>query len=272
MAMIDARLSEFQSEETPVPVDPSERPMTTDCKARSLRLIDENSHPNADALWVILRDLDNAKLTIKFFGYELGRALSNALPARTGLVPEHVGLRSKPSTQADLETNWAAYWIAELKSAHIFHRKLWEFTYVLQAIFENGLLHPGARGLGFGCGGEPLPSYFASRCVDVTVTDLDPSDSGARGWIDTNQHAASLDTVFQSHLVSRERFDRHVRLRYVNMNSIPEDLRDYDFCWSICALEHIGSIQKGLDLTSLKIHCGPCAPAASRFTPQNSTS
>ncbi len=139
------------------------------------------------------------------------------------------------------------YWIGEIKSAHIFHRKLWEFAYVLQAIFENGLLHPKARGLGFGCGAEPLPSYLAARGVDVTVTDLDPSDPGARGWIDTDQHTSSLDNVFQAHLVTREQFDRHVRLRYVNMNFIPLDLHDFDFCWSICALEHIGSIQKGLD-------------------------
>ena len=78
------------------------------------------------------------------------------------------------------------------------------------------------------------------------MTDLDPTSTAARGWIDTDQHT-SLDMVFQPHLVSREQFDRHVTLRYVDMNSIPTDLCDYDFCWSICALEHIGTIQKGLD-------------------------
>jgi SAM-dependent methyltransferase len=30
------------------------------------------------------------------------------------------------------------------------------------------------------------------------------------------------------------------------MNDIPADLQDYDFCWSVCALEHLGSIEKGL--------------------------
>jgi SAM-dependent methyltransferase len=240
-ALIDARLSGLADRTVSGP--PWRQ---AEWLALLLRPVDEYSHPNPDALWVILRDLENAKLTIKFFGYELGRALSEALPPRQGLVAKHVGLHSKPSTQADLESDWAAYWISEIKSAHIFHRKLWEFAYVLQAIFENGRLYAGARGLGFGCGAEPLPSYFASRGIDVTVTDLDPTNTAARGWIDTDQHT-SLDMVFQPHLVSREQFDRHVTLRYVDMNSIPTDLCDYDFCWSICALEHIGSIQKGLD-------------------------
>jgi hypothetical protein len=42
-------------------------------------------------------------------------------------------------------------------------------------------------------------------------------------------------------------FDRHVVLEYVDMNDIPDTLTGYDFCWSICALEHLGSIAQGLD-------------------------
>src|SRR5262249_28084760 len=153
---------------------------------------------------------------------ELARTMAAALPSRTDLVPQHVGLKSKPSTQADLENDWTAYWIAELKAARIFHRKLWEFAYVLQAVYENGLLRTGTRGLGFGCGEEPLPSYFAGHGIDITVTDLDPAK--ASGWIDTSQHTSSLDKVYQAHLVSREQFEAHTSLRYVDMNAIPADL------------------------------------------------
>jgi hypothetical protein len=32
----------------------------------------------------------------------------------------------------------------------------------------------------------------------------------------------------------------------VDMNAIPDTLRDYDFCWSACSLEHTGSIDNGL--------------------------
>jgi hypothetical protein len=242
-SLVDAQLAE----RVPELVESVLRQRSPDQHPRSFALVDERSHPNPDALWVLLRDLDHARLSIKFFGYELGRTLAAALPARPGLTARHVGLRSKPSTQADLESDWAAYWIGELKAAHIFHRKLWEFAYALQAIYENGCLRPGARGLGFGCGEEPLPSYFADHGIDVTVTDLEPATAAAQGWIDTSQHTSSLDAAYHAHLVSREQFDRRVSLRYVDMNAIPSDLRDFDFCWSICALEHIGSIQKGLD-------------------------
>ena len=31
-----------------------------------------------------------------------------------------------------------------------------------------------------------------------------------------------------------------------DMNAIPDHLRDFDFCWSACALEHLGSLEHGL--------------------------
>ena len=212
-----------------------------------LKLVDENGHPTNHPLAVRLRNIDNASLNIKQFGYELARQLADALPKRTGLKPTHIGLKSKPSTQKDLESDWAAYWCGQLGISVFFHRKLWELAYVLQTFHENGCLRPGARGLGFGCGEEPIPSFLAAKGIDVLVTDLAPDQVMAAGWAATNQHTASRDIAFRDYLVSREAFDRHVALRYVDMNEIPEDLTGFDFCWSICALEHIGSIAKGLD-------------------------
>jgi cyclopropane fatty-acyl-phospholipid synthase-like methyltransferase len=108
------------------------------------------------------------------------------------------------------------------------------------------MIREGARALGFGCGAEPLPSYFAANGIRVTVTDLPTDEAAAQGWVSTNQHASGPENAFMSHLVSRERFDEMVDMKFVDMNAIPEALRDYDFCWSICALEHLGSIERGL--------------------------
>jgi len=214
--------------------------------ANMLQQVDASGHPNLAPLAAKLRDIDNIGLNIKFFGYELARALADQLPIRTGLVPTHVGLKSKPSTQADLESDWAAYWSSQLKVPVVFHRKLWELTYVLQTVHEHGLIRTGVRGLGFGCGEEPLTSYFAAAGVNVTVTDLPPEEMQSAGWAAGNQHLSSREACFKEHLVSREQFDRNVELRYVDMNAIPPDLKDFDFCWSVCALEHLGSIEKGL--------------------------
>jgi hypothetical protein len=212
-----------------------------------LQAVDSHDRPNINPLYVKLRDVDNLARNIKFFGYDLAHKLAETLPARTGSQPVHVGLKSKPSTQSDLESDWAAYWCSQLKVPLIFHRKLWELAYVLQAIYERGLIRNGVRGLGFGCGQEPLASYFASLDIAVTVTDLPPAAAQTSGWAATSQHLATRDHAFKSHLVSREIFNRNVALRYVDMNAIPTDLSGYDFCWSICAVEHIGSIRKGLD-------------------------
>jgi hypothetical protein len=214
--------------------------------SRLLELLGPDSQPNLNALTLKLRDLNNLALTVKFFGYDLARRLAEDLPQRQQLTPCAANLHSKASTQADLESNWAAYWCAELKAPRVFHRKLWEFAFVLQALWERGMIGPDKCGLGFGCGHEPIPSYLASKGVRLTVTDMAPEDAQSKGWTNTDQHATTIDSLFMRHLVDRGTFDRNVGLRYVDMNAIPADLKDYDFCWSVCALEHLGSIAKGL--------------------------
>lgn len=225
-----------------------EAEMTFEAKlAEALRLTDGLSRPNVNRLQEVVRHLPSVCLNLKFYGYELARQLAAALPVREGLTPRHVGLTSKASTQADMETDWVAYWCQELKIPVIFHRKVWELAYAMQAVFETGKLKPGMSAVGFGCGVEALPSYFASKGVKVVITDLAPEDSRALGWADTNQHTATLNSAYHGNLIERHKFDELVSLRYVDMNRIPDDLTGFDFCWSICALEHLGSIANGLD-------------------------
>ncbi|QTL04192.1 methyltransferase domain-containing protein [Aquabacter sp. L1I39] len=211
-----------------------------------LDLVRADATPNINRLWALAKDIEAIKLNVKFFGYELARELYEA---RAGAAPDEpgvVGLCSKPSTQADIEAPWVSYWSARLGMAPLYHRKVWELCYVMQALCERGALVAGARGLGFGCGQEPLPSAMAALGIDVTVTDLDPAEALARGWITTTQHASTLDHAFKPHLVDRDTFERMVHLKFVDMNAIDRALRGFDFCWSICALEHLGSIANGL--------------------------
>ena len=39
------------------------------------------------------------------------------------------------------------------------------------------------------------------------------------------------------------------------MNSIPADLRGFDFTWSSCALEHLGSLAAGADFVVAQMEC-----------------
>lgn len=218
------------------------------------RLVDDQQHPVGNQLGIALRDLANLKWNIKTLGVELAGLLYAQRPVRHWETPGTHGLGWRCSTQVDIESQWAEYWCERLKIAPLYHRKVWELCYVLQVLGEHGMLVPGRRGIGFGCGEEPLPSLLAALGVGVTVTDLPPGDAKARGWIDTSQHLSHLQKSFKDHLCTKGDFDRNVDLRYVDMTRIPDDLAEqYDFCWSICALEHLGSIRAGQDFVANSI-------------------
>lgn len=211
-------------------------------------LVNSEQNPNINALWSIAKDIEAIKLNIKSFGYDLALRLKESLPKNdTPPNPGTVGLKSKPATQSDIQSRWVAYWAKKLNIEVVYHRKIWELCYVLQALSERGMLRPGNRGLGFGCGQEPIPSLLASLGVNVTVTDLDPGEAERKGWTATNQHVMEPSTCFRPALIDKKKFFEYVNIEYVNMNFIPERLCNYDFCWSICALEHLGSIAKGLE-------------------------
>lgn len=160
--------------------------------------------------------------------------------------PEPFSLGWRATTEADLKSDWCRYWLGELQINLGMHRKCWEFGWALQELFAADMLKEGRRALGFGCGKEPLASYFAKRGVHTTITDLDPSGGKSDDWSDTNQHASSLKDGFYESLLSWEKYQEMVSHRFEDMNAISEDLKGFDFCWSICSLEHLGSIDAGL--------------------------
>ena len=81
----------------------------------------------------------------------------------------------------------------------------------------------------------------------MTVTDLAPEQVTGLGWAETGQHATAKEQAFYPDIVAKEAFDTHVKHQYIDMNSIPELDEEFDFCWSICAMEHLGSIKQGIE-------------------------
>lgn len=212
--------------------------------------------PDLRDVYMASRDLGILRLNVKQFGLQLARQLEGRLQGvDCSLEPRFHGLVSKPTTQADMESPWFAYWCRELRIAPIYHRKIWEYAYVLQCLHDHGLLREGATAMGFGCGEEPMASYFAARGLDVLVTDLNAEQAASKGWVHTSQHAPSREAAFRPELVGREAFDARVRHRFVDMNAVPDVPIPYDFCWSICAMEHLGTIEAGLAFVenSLKV-------------------
>jgi len=138
------------------------------------------------------------------------------------------------------------------------HRKLWEFAFIWHHLHTEGAIQPGARGVGFGVGRERFPSLFAKHGCKVLATDA-PPDASSAGWTETGQHSSSVDELFFPGIVSEEAFRENVRFEFCDMNAIGDSVRDYDFCWSSCSFEHLGSIENGLDFvlnsveTALKV-------------------
>jgi hypothetical protein len=188
-------------------------------------------------------------LNVKTLGYELARTRTFEVLHRvdTSDEPRHHGLACGMATQAEVESPWFVHWCDAMRCQPLYHRKLWELASVAQVLFEHGKLAEGSHGIGFGCGDEPLASLFASCRTQVVISDLESGAAAERGWVDTGQHAGSLNQAFKPDICGRADFDAYVSHRTIDMTDIPRDLDSaYDFCWSVCAMEHLGDIESGL--------------------------
>lgn len=132
----------------------------------------------------------------------------------------------------------------EIGQDRLFHRKQWEYIYILRTLEQFCVLRPGCTGLGFGCGKEPLAAVMAKRGANVICTDIAPIEKGDAYWGSTN-----VRDYFYEGICSWEIFEKKVRFRHVDMNEIPDDLGFHDFIWSSCSLEHLGSLQHGINFT-----------------------
>lgn len=155
-------------------------------------------------------------------------------------------LTSALCKEIDFKMSWYLHWCEELKQTPRLHRKQWEFVYILQALFERDLLKKGKKALGFAVGTEPLPAIFAKYGIDVVATDLDIESGTEKGWTNGEQLCTGIESFEKHGIVDLQTLKKFVTVRSVNMNEIPDDLRDFDFTWSACSFEHLGSIEKGL--------------------------
>jgi SAM-dependent methyltransferase len=194
------------------------------------------------------RDYETAIRNIKNLATHRGITVLQEHLHSNVVGPKVVPLKAKGCTEADLESDWAAFWCKELCLPVAYHRKTWEITYVPQVLFNEGKLFEGSKGLGFACGEERLPSLFAKYGVRVLATDLDPNRAEAQGWIKSNQHVQSFKQLRRTDVCPDESRLATIEGAYLDMNAIPSDLKgQFDFCWSICSLEHLGSIANGLN-------------------------
>lgn len=162
-----------------------------------------------------------------------------------------MNIGSMPCRFEHFSSEWYEKWRKKLcypvadKPAHAV-RKWWEYAAIAEALDERGLLQSGKKGIGFAVGREPLASLFAARGASILATDLD-ADVTNPEWTSTGQHAAALEDIWAGEEICRRRdFDRLVCFQPMDMNHLPPGDRSFDFAWSSCAFEHLGSLEDGI--------------------------
>lgn len=165
-------------------------------------------------------------------------------------------LQSALCTEASLLTPEFVAWADRIRPAWdktntgapvFYHRKVWEWLYIIEALYGRGLLRPGSRGLGFGVGTDPLTALFASYGCDLVATDLGADNKESERWAETGQHATTPALLNRDGLCDQATMDRLVSFRPVDMRQLPNDLEGFDFTWSACAFEHLGSLAAGAE-------------------------
>jgi SAM-dependent methyltransferase len=206
-----------------------------------------------------LEDLVQSFLTSAEFQL---RQSSRTQPSRSFEIPAELppDLPTRSSqlvTQKQIDSEIYAKWCQEFNQTPIYNRKQWEHVYTLQALEEVNMLQAGKRGLGFGVGREWLMSVLVKRGCSILATDLDEKTAQAEGWRNTDQQTNILDELCHPAICDLEHFRQAVSFRVVDMNHIPNDLKTggFDFVWSSCSLEHLGSLEAGLFFIKESLKC-----------------
>jgi hypothetical protein len=126
-----------------------------------------------------------------------------------------------------------------------YNRKLWEWAQILEVAKITGNLVSDKNALGFAVGQEPIPAILAKYGLKVLATDAPKEDSDA--WIPTGEHMNSLNDLLHPEIVQNSIAAEKISVAPVDMNQIPVLSQKYDFIWSSCAIEHLGSPLRGFD-------------------------
>jgi glycosyltransferase involved in cell wall biosynthesis/SAM-dependent methyltransferase len=160
--------------------------------------------------------------------------------------------------ESDFYEDYHRYWASKLRIPSTLNRKYWDWAIICQALFERGVLKEGNKGLGFAVGNEPLTSAFASMGCEVIATDQSPDNPNAEQyWGSTDQLCYEKRALNRRGICDSDQFDRLVSFRHVDMTNIPGDLKNeqFDFIWSSCSFEHVGSIERGVAFVIESLRC-----------------
>lgn len=138
---------------------------------------------------------------------------------------------SQPCTHAQVISLDYHLWAERVGERPLLHRGQWEWLYVLQALQQEGVVRPGARGLGFGAGEGPIAAHLAAR--DCRLVVAGPLPGG-------------VATLHRPELCTLDELSERVAVRAIDPSHIRPELHDLDFVWSTGAADRRGDLDAGM--------------------------
>lgn len=145
---------------------------------------------------------------------------------------------SKICDAADwFDTEFHSIIVNELKESPRFHRKQWEFVMIFLALKKLGFLNENMTGLSLGGGNERVLYSIAKHVNKLIVTDLYDEDT-------TWDCAKTKDP--DEYIKASKPFDvddSKIKAFRMDMRYLDFEENTFDFCYSSCAIEHIGDFE-----------------------------
>ncbi|MCW9065560.1 MAG: class I SAM-dependent methyltransferase [Ignavibacteriaceae bacterium] len=143
---------------------------------------------------------------------------------------------SKICDAADwFNTEFHSIILNELKESPRFHRKQWEFAMIFLALRKLGCLNENMTGLSLGGGNERVLYSIAQHVKKLIVTDLYDEDT-------TWDCAKTKDP--DEYIKASKPFEvdlSKIKALAMDMRYLDFEDNTFDFCYSSCAIEHIGN-------------------------------
>ena len=145
---------------------------------------------------------------------------------------------SKICDAADwFDTEFHSTILNELREPPRFHRKQWEFAMIFLALKKLGYMNENMTGLSLGGGNERVLYSIAQHVKKLIVTDLYDEN--------TTWDCAKTNDPDEYIKVSKpfDVDDSKIKALRMDMRYLDFEDKTFDFCYSSCAIEHIGDFE-----------------------------
>ena len=142
---------------------------------------------------------------------------------------------SKICDAADwFDTDFHSIILNELKEPPRFHRKQWEFAMIFLTLNKLGFLNENMKGLSLGGGNERVLYSIAQHVKELIVTDL---------YNENTTWDCAKTTNPDEYIRASKPFEvdlSKIKALAMDMRYLDFEDNTFDFCYSSCAIEHIG--------------------------------